>query len=87
MSVLACDRRRCPEIMCNRMILGNRYYICEDCWNELLIAKKTWSAPMALTAVAEHIEAFMKTAPGTHLEPVGQGEIDDEFERLTGDGS
>lgn len=35
MSVLACDRRDCENVMCDRLSL--RYgYICDDCFNELV---------------------------------------------------
>ena len=39
MGVMACDRRGCEHIMCDRVILNGSRYICEDCFTELVIAK------------------------------------------------
>ena len=38
MSVLACDRIGCDNIMCNRIgyIDNNHYYLCNECFEELV---------------------------------------------------
>jgi hypothetical protein len=41
MGVMACDRANCKHIMCNRLICDGHYYICEECWEELLEFKTT----------------------------------------------
>lgn len=43
MGVLACGRSNCTNIMCDRLILEGTHYICEDCFQELLVAKQTQS--------------------------------------------
>lgn len=82
MGVMACDRGNCPEIMCHRVILDNEY-ICDDCWEELLQAKKGWPLQMAASEVRQRIIDFMKTNPGSY-KTLDAGEIDQEFLRLTG---
>jgi hypothetical protein len=82
MSVLACDRSDCPNIMCDRLILDDSRYICEDCWQELLLYKASWPNTMPQSEVRERIVQFMRTDPGTHTTIKGE-DIDDEFDRLT----
>ena len=36
MSVLQCDRYGCDNIMCDKTIMENEYYICDDCYKELM---------------------------------------------------
>jgi len=36
MGVLTCDRDGCPNIMCNLMSTCRRWYICDDCFEELV---------------------------------------------------
>jgi len=51
MSVLACDRRGCDNIMCDR--LSYQYgYLCEDCFQELVNL-----------GVGTNIEWFMDSRP------------------------
>ena len=83
MGVMRCDRQECEHIMCERCILHNSMYICNDCYGELVEYKKTWEAPMMAADVERKIRDFMETPPGT-LRPVLPCDIDAEFERLTG---
>lgn len=83
MSVLACDRQDCDNVMCDKCILNNTAYICNDCWSELLEFKETWPTEMTALDVKAKIREFMHTSPGVFrvLENV---DIDAEFRRLTG---
>jgi len=36
MSVLACDRNGCENVMCNRLSTNCRYYLCDECFEELV---------------------------------------------------
>jgi len=36
MSVLACDREGCTNVMCDRLSDTYRAYICNDCFDELV---------------------------------------------------
>ena len=88
MSVLACDRGNCPNIMCDRLILqgtrdGSRY-ICNSCYDELLEFKKTWEPPMTAQEVEAKIREFMATNPGAYRVFNDEGDIDAEFDKLTG---
>jgi len=52
MSVLACDRRGCPNVMCDRY--SYEYgYICDDCFRELV-----------RSGVRTNVDDFMETEPG-----------------------
>lgn len=84
MGVLACAREACENVMCRRLILHRRAYLCDDCYEELLAYKQTWPTTMPACEVRERIEAFLDTEPGTYLN-LHAGEIDAEFARLTGD--
>jgi hypothetical protein len=85
MSVLACGRPECEEVMCSRLILGGERYICDDCWKELLICRTQWPETMPVSEVRKRIEEFMDTKPGIFKELDAAG-IDEEFKRLTADG-
>ena len=82
MSVLACDRRGCEHIMCERLILNGSRYICDECWDELREAKLTWPDKMTALEVWGAIENFMETPRGTYRVLDREG-INEEFERLT----
>jgi hypothetical protein len=82
MSVLACDRRGCEHIMCNRLILDHSQYICGDCWDELRELKLTWPDRMSARDVRDAIESFMNSGAGAH-KMLDQDGIDEEFEKLT----
>lgn len=82
MGVMACDRANCKHIMCNRLICDGHYYICEECWEELLDFKTTWPDTMTVIEVREAIDKFMETSPGRHL-VLDKNGIEEEFERLT----
>lgn len=86
MSVLACNRFRCDNIMCDRLILKGSHYICHYCYRELLVYKATWKQDeMTADEVKPLIEEFMRTEPGTYsAAPRGEG-IDEEFKRQTGE--
>lgn len=80
MSVMQCSRRGCPRILCKRIILNGSMYICGDCWEELLVVKKSWPDRMTRTEVKEAIEAFMDSDP---LESAELVDTESEFSRLT----
>ena len=58
MSVLACERRGCSNIMCENTILGDKYYICDECLEELNGAKLTWKTRNK-REIIELVEEFM----------------------------
>lgn len=82
MSVLACDRNCCGNIMCDRLILDGAAYICNYCYDELIIFRKTWPKEMPLNDVRKRIEAFMRTEPNATVQ-ADDDEIEREFQRLT----
>lgn len=84
MGVMSCDRQGCNNIMCDRLILRNSRYICNDCFQELLLSKSEWPKDITVVDVVEQIKLFMDTEPGTH-KMLNQDEIDEEFRRQTGD--
>jgi hypothetical protein len=84
MSVMACGRRGCEQIMCDRCILDNTAYICGDCYDELCEWKKTWPKAMPAAEVRQRIVNFMRSRAGEHRTILGS-EIEDEFRRLTDD--
>lgn len=83
MSVLACDRRSCPNVMCDRLILDGTRYICDECWEELVEYKATWQPPMTPLEIENKIREFMGTWTGTHKTVETECDIDAEFRRLT----
>lgn len=83
MSVLACDRQDCRNVMCDRLILEGSRYICDDCFDELLEAKKSWPDKMTTVEVETAIRNFLESPKGTHKVLRGR-EIDREFNRLIG---
>jgi len=55
MSVLACNRYKCENVMCDR--LSDTFgYICNDCFDELVNTDPNM-----------RIDRFMQTKPGTFL--------------------
>lgn len=65
MGVNECDRRGCENIMCDRLIVNNNYYICDDCWKELVALKNTWPRIMPKNEVLKKIEEFMSSTCST----------------------
>lgn len=82
MGVMACDRRGCEHVMCERVILNGSAYICGDCWDELCEAKEKWPDVMTSRDVREAIETFMDTRVGNYRVLDRDG-IEEEFNRLT----
>ena len=65
MSVLACHRFKCGNVMCDYM--ANGHYICDRCLKELTRWKdRSWqdSPPGKVEA---KIEEFFRTVPGTFI--------------------
>lgn len=83
MGVMACDRAGCEHIMCNRLILDGKMYICGECHEELLESRRDWPNTLTALALQQLIVEFMETAPGTHRVLYGD-DLDAEFERLMG---
>lgn len=85
MSVLACGRYRCDNIMCDRLILDSSHYLCERCYQELLLFKATWKQEMQVVReVRTRIEEFLRTEPGTYVGTDQGVGFEEEFQRLTG---
>lgn len=81
MGVMACDRKGCEHIMCDRLILDN-LYICPECWKELVNVKdNTWDKKMTAAEVRRSIERFMRSDVGEYREV----DTKEEFDRLTGE--
>jgi len=96
MGVMACDRPGCDNIMCSRLVLNDSRYVCDDCWNDLLEMRATWTGEMTGRDIAVAIADFFRASPtGEPLEPLpgspwlwnrvlrGNG-VEDTFRRLTG---
>jgi hypothetical protein len=83
MSVLACDRAGCENVMCDRLILDGQAYICDECFEELKIVKSTWCYNLNGLSVREGIEYFMMSRKNTQRS-VQPPEVEEEFKRLTG---
>lgn len=79
MSVLACSRSNCEELMCERLILDRTMYICSDCFEELIAFKATWNNSMTVAEVRYAIEEFMRSKVGSYI----AANVDAEFDRLT----
>lgn len=62
MSVLACGRYDCPNVMCDYMVDGR--YICNDCMQELEDWRKSWPDSIEVADVQKLIEEFMNTGVG-----------------------
>ena len=84
MSVLACDRRDCEHVMCDRLVLGS--YLCSSCIAELEEWRKTWPEDMSVHDVAPMIAKFFDTSPGSMLPKVPDPEgVEKEFRRILND--
>lgn len=84
MSVMACDRKDCRNIMCNRLILEYSRYICDTCFDELEehYKSRTFSLKGQIRTM---IEAFMLSPPGSYSrQSVDPETVEREFRRLTG---
>lgn len=68
MSVLQCNRRGCPNIMCDRYSY-NHGYLCDSCFEELVVADP------------EDIDWFMGTTPKSTNPPTpdNRDRFDEEF--------
>ena len=82
MGVLACGRSNCTNIMCDRLILEGTHYICEDCFQELLVAKQTWPAGISKAELRKRMEEFFDTEVGA-FQKLSAEDLDMEFIRLT----
>jgi len=85
MSVLACDRKGCDNIMCDKLILNRSRYICWECWHELEEVARGWPDRMTKrelnNRVRDFIENCEKTESGDY-ETVGTME---ELEKMGDD--
>lgn len=84
MGVLACDRTKCPHIMCDRLMTvgDDQYYVCSECWDELQIAKAQWPKPKSRAELHTSLRDFFKTPPGTYSGPE-EIDVDAELKRAT----
>jgi hypothetical protein len=80
MSVMACDRRGCGEIMCHHLIDG-KYHICTSCLGEFEEDRRTWPNSMPKSDVLKLVIDFLDTSKGTFTKLDERG-IDDELGRL-----
>jgi len=81
MGVKHCDRAGCDEIMCSWTVLGDKYYICYDCLEELRSAWKRAPSVLTTKAVEAWVAEFMNTEKRTEEQSLTQDVID-IFERL-----
>jgi hypothetical protein len=84
MSVLACDRNGCKNVMCDIYWSWCNKYICSDCLEELRDYRKSWPDEMKRSAVQTFIVKFFDTVPGTYLKSdiISGQQIDDEFDAM-----
>jgi hypothetical protein len=82
MSVLACDRNGCENIMCHRLILNSTMYICNSCFEQLESCKETWPLKMKAFEIKKKIIDFMNTESTDFDDLI---DVDKEFFRLTND--
>ena len=80
MGAMTCGRSNCGNVMCDRLIDGR--YICDDCWEELLVFKKTWPSEIRSGGVVELINEFMRTKVGTYGKILSGDDIETEFRSL-----
>lgn len=83
-----CDRYGCATVLCDRLILEGSCYLCDDCYQELIEAKKYWPLNMTAWRVRILIEEFLRRfPPDTLMYPhcflSTSKTVDEEFERLT----
>jgi len=78
MSVMECDRNGCEQIMCDRLILEGSRHICEECYDELLMAKDNWPKKTLVSDVRDRIIQFMASEKRSFI----LVNTEDEFERL-----
>lgn len=85
MGVMACDRRDCPNVMCNITFMEGRKYICYECYEELLKWRETWDEETPYYEVEGLILRFMQTPPGSTKPSENSPDVrtQQEFERLT----
>lgn len=62
MSVLACDRRGCESIMCDR-VSNTHGYICDECFDEL---SRVWP----VTSIDQFMDSAKREAEIDHDEAV-----------------
>lgn len=85
MGVMTCSRGDCQNIMCGRLILDGSAYICDACYDELIMYRETWTErEMLVSEVRERIKSFMRTPTRTYITVDATG-IENEFRRLTGE--
>lgn len=80
MSVLACDRKDCKNIMCDVCINGS-YYVCNDCEQEFkeYLVKENLN-PTTEGEIYREFEKFMATSKDTYTqgEPIS---VEDFFNK------
>jgi hypothetical protein len=83
MSVKACDRSGCPNIMCDLYMPALNKYLCSECWLDLLAYKNIWSKETEVWQVKHKIMVFLNSKAedigDNKLEPA----VEAEFDRLT----
>ena len=80
MSVLACNRRRCSNVLCDNTILGDRYYICDECLEELNVVKLTWKTRNK-REIEDLVEEFMNSEKGSYEEYCDVDDVIDLVDR------
>lgn len=83
-----CERDACSKVLCDRLILEGSCYLCDDCYQELLEAKKHWPPNTTAWRVRLLIEEFLRRFPPNILVYPDcylsiRKTVDEEFERLT----
>lgn len=68
MGLRMCDREGCSTFPCDRLVLGETHYICEECYQELLAYQKTWPERLMLEVARERVHHFFNTPVGAFAE-------------------
>jgi len=71
MGVMQCDRSMCDNVMCEKMISDGRkeYYICQDCYNDLLNESAWKITDLNRQNVIDNIRYFMHhTRPDRNMD-------------------
>ena len=84
MGVMACARRGCSHVLCDRLLAEDLGYICQWCFEELTAFRATLDLTGSTAPeIKAKVEAFMATEPGTYRKLSSQA-ADAEFDRLMG---
>lgn len=85
MSVLACSRSNCPNIMCDKLILNHTHYICNDCFDELTRWKyqllSNSQPPVKVDEIRGLISSFLNSKVGSTITNNSEA-TEEDFDRV-----